>query len=443
MWKWLRFDILIILIFMIGVSQYATVAVTSALQGDVVLWQMETAAMEGSGWLRYVKDGFLLLLSISWPLYLRKVNLPHPIARMIRIYSFWMLCVVIFGAIGIIVEYSPFLFLTAGMRWLLLLHASFGVFVLMASAPNSISTHHNVMRALLVMAAFDLTLILMQYATGQSSFGLGFGQSRLTGLFNNAGVAGFFGFALAMVGMQLDGASNRSRFLLAGASLVIALSSGTRSISIFVFLILSLQTIEYFYSSSKQIIRKLFIVFIIPTFFLMVVLGYQWMIDLVDRGGILEIQLQSGGRISNFINMTGVLLEADVGEFLFGRGLGVGTNTAHNMLLATGISPYAFRFNWLIDNAFLTQFFQLGLLGSALFWVGVLIFAVLVRPPRIKKYRRRYWLTCILFFAVLWAGNPFEHYLLMLPFSISLGCSYWGARAHFKSSPQTKFREQT
>jgi hypothetical protein len=169
-------------------------------------------------------------------------------------------------------------------------------------------------------------------------------------------------------------------------------------------------------------------------------LGYEWMITAVDRGGIMEAQLARGGRISNFLNMLNVISGSNLGEFTFGRGMGVGTNTAYGMLLAAGKAPEAYRFNWLIDNAFLTQFFQLGALGSLVFWIGLGYIFVVVKPAPIRKYRRRYWVVASCFFAILWAGSPFEHYFLMMAFFIALGSIYWTARAEqrelYRSSSQ-------
>ena len=427
MLRFLRFKFLLVLIFIISIAQYGSVAFVSALKGNVVLWQMDNHAAEGAGLFRYIKDAFLLCFSFLWPIYALKIKLPKVILNIISIYFVWFGFVLGFGSIGMFFGYSSMLFMMAGLRWLMLLHASFGVFILMHGSLSGLNYHKNIIYCLIGFGAIDLLLISWQLSSGQAAYGLALGQSRLTGLFSNAGVAGFFGLALALTGMQLDGASFKLRLMLSCGALIIGLSSGTRSMIMAVFFITSLQVIEYVEGGAGKKFRIFLKITSPPILLIIMWIGYQWMIGAVDRGGILDAQLAGGGRISNFVNMLDILSLSDTGEFLFGRGLGVGTNTAYGMLEADGIEPSKFRFNWLIDNAFLTQFFQFGLIGSLIFWIGIFCFCVAVKPLAIKKYRRRYWLTVLIFFVILWVGNPFEHYLLMMPYAISFGCVYWGS----------------
>ncbi|WP_416050612.1 hypothetical protein [Cupriavidus basilensis] len=429
MFKWLRFEILIPLIFIVGVAQYGGAAGTSALQGDGALWQMDNATMEGAGISRYVKDGFLLILSISWPIYIKKLGLPRATTNLVGIYFIWVVLAISLGLIGAIFGDGSWIFIFAGLRWLMLLHASFGVFLMTYSLPDKMGKHKSVIYCLILLALLDLVVVMWQLRSGQAAFGVSFGQGRLTGLFNNAGVAGFFGLALALTGLQLDGASRKSRLVLSSAALVIALSTGTRSMIIGVFLVMMVQVLEGVESGSRRGIKDALMILLIPILGVVAWVGYGWMIQTVDRGDIVEMQLANGGRISNFVGMVDVLSTAEQIEFMFGRGLGIGTNTAYSMLAASGISPEGIRFNWLIDNAFLTQFFQFGLIGSLVFWVGVLFFAVTIRPGKYKRYRRRYLIAAVMFFVILWAGNPFEHYFLMLPFAIAMGSVYWGGMA--------------
>jgi len=427
MFRWLRFDVFVPLVFIIGVAQYGSAAIVAALHGNVVLWQMDNLAMESAGPLRYIKDAFLLIISVVWPIYAARRTWPKGTSKIIVLYLVWLLLILCIGLVGILVGYSPPIFLVAGIRWLMILHVSFGVFLLMWVCPIWSRPNRRVIYCLLGLAALDLMLITVQFGVGGAT-GNAFGHSRLTGFFSNAGVGGFFGLALVLVGLQMDDTSTKLRFLLSGGAMVIALSSGTRSMVISVFILTALQALEWVESRRDRRLTGPLKLAFGPAILVIAWLGYRWLIDAVDRGGMVETQLAHGGRISNFIDMMGVIYSADFGELLFGRGLGVGTNTAYTMLVAAGLDPGGFRFNWLIDNSFLTQFFQFGILGSLVFWSGVFGFLVLMRPRGLRKYVRRYWVTTALFFIILWAGNPFEQYFLMIPFSIAIGAAHWSAR---------------
>ena len=55
-----RFDRLFPLILVVGMLQYGPVAWDQITYGDLVTWTLDDAAQEASGWLRYIKDGFVL-----------------------------------------------------------------------------------------------------------------------------------------------------------------------------------------------------------------------------------------------------------------------------------------------------------------------------------------------------------------------------------------------
>ena len=139
--------------------------------------------------------------------------------------------------------------------------------------------------------------------------------------------------------------------------------------------------------------RKLIKVLFLPALLAAGTLGYQALISVVDRGDLIGNQLGDGGRVTNFFEALDMLYSADLGELLWGRGLGVGTNTAYGLLSAQRITPESYRFNLLIDNSLLTTFFQFGFVGSALFWLGICMFVLSIRPRMSARFRRRYWVT--------------------------------------------------
>lgn len=131
MLKWMRAKYLIPLIFIVGVAQYGVTAVQNVLSGNVVMWTMDSELMESAGPLRYVKDAFLLLLSFTWLIYVSRFKQYSLTKKLVGYYFFWLACITLLSILGIAIGYSPAFFLMAGLRWLMLLHASVGVFFLM------------------------------------------------------------------------------------------------------------------------------------------------------------------------------------------------------------------------------------------------------------------------------------------------------------------------
>ena len=423
---WLRIDRLICLILFVGVMQYGPATLDSFNQGNLSLFDVDRNTLIESGPLRYAKEALLIGLSIAWPLWIGSQRFSSEIVMMLRWYPPWLLVVTLTGFVAFLLDYSPTFFVWSGLRWLMLLHVSFGVFFLSKSILNHRVSHRFIAIFFLCVGSIDLAFALNQVAEAGMQFGGTFAQARVTGFFSNAGVASFFGFALALLGMQLDRVSYRYRFAVSVVGLFVALSAGTRLMAISIFIIIALQLYEYVLANPRSFVSRFRIVIFFPSFFATAIVAYAALIAMVDRGDAIGSQLEQGGRITNFFNTMEMFYSADAGELLWGRGLGVGTNTAYGQVLAMGISPEFYRFNFLVDNGFLTTFFQLGLIGSTLFWLGILIFVISVRPKNSKQYLRRYSVTVGVFVAVLWAGNPFEHYFLMLAFAISLGCTFWG-----------------
>jgi len=111
-----------------------------------------------------------------------------------------------------------------------------------------------------------------------------------------------------------------------------------------------------------------------------------------------------------------------LGVFLFGHGLGYCTNTANGQLSAAG------RFDEIpvcAELSFFVIFSQFGILGSLLFWIGVLRLLILVNPRQGGELKTRYYVTMMFFIGAVLGDIMFEHYFLMMSFATAFGSIYW------------------
>lgn len=430
MMRLLRADYLIPLILLAGMSQYAVVAIGVTLSGGASLWQLESDVLAGAGPLRYVKDIFVLCLSLAWVIALPRLGLPQNTIRLVKVYFYWLIGVVFIGSLGFVLDYSPILFLFAGMRWLLLLHASFGVFLLSSTLVTLQNRHRFIFRLLWVFLLVDAYAVMLQLEVA-SLMDIAFGAGRLTGLFSNAGAAAFFAISIALISFHLDGVALKKRMVLTTSCIFIALSSGTRFATTAVFLILLIQFWELAETRTgqmKSIVKLMFV----PAFILALVFGYQALIQQVDRGDAISQQFDKGGRVGNMLETVDMLYSADFVELMVGRGLGLGTNTAYTSLYLDGVAPEKYRFNILTDNVILPFIFQFGIVGTLLFWVVIIRFILLIKPKYSKLAKYRYLGTVMVILLTFIAGSPFEHYFLMMSYALSFGAVYWSDRLAYK-----------
>jgi hypothetical protein len=427
----LRFDYLLPLILLTGVAQYSFVAYSAIMSGNVSNWTVDSSELTSAGLLRYIKDAMIVGVAIAWLFLLPTLRLPREIIRLIHSYFLWLASVISIGLIGFILGYSPLFFLPAGLRWILLLHAAFGVFILSSTLVIDKTRHKFIFRFLLAIVLVNGYATLLQFKAISSAFDLALGASRLTGLFSNAAVAGYFALAIALLIGQLDGIRLKNRIAATFLCLFLALSSGTRLATGAVFLILLSQFWEMMGTSGKGFKTNRKIVFF-PLALIAIFIGYQALISQVDRGGAISQQFDEGGRAANFLVSINILTSANIGELFFGRGLGIGTNTAITALLANGVDPNQYRFNTLIDNSLLTSMFQFGLFGSLVFWFGIWKFITITKPKYSSLVRPRYLVTVTVILMTVVLGNPFEQYFLMMAFASVLGAVYWSDRIAFQ-----------
>ena len=425
--RFILFDLLLPIIVVAGMAQYGRAAYSVIVSGQVPLWQLNSDLLISAGPLRYIKDAVVAGISIAWLITLPRLPLSRRVARFVRVYFVWLAIVMSLGLVGFLLNYSPLFFLPAGLRWILLLHASFGVFVLSSTLAWRQSGHKFVYWFLVASLLIDTYIVQIQFGRSAGLFGLAFGESRLTGLFSMAAVAGYFALAVALFAWQLDRVGWKMRMLITLWCLVLALSTGSRFATLAIVLVIVGQSWELMGRVGSRS-RRFLKLFLVPLAAVVLFVSYQAVMVQVGRGDAIAQQFDEGGRAANLFEVAGMLSTADAGELLFGRGLGIGTNTARTAVISTRTNPSQYRFNILIDNAFATAFFQFGLLGSIVFWFGVWKFLAFARPAHPGHEKNRYLVVLVIVIVSLFAGNPFEQFFLMMAFASSVGSVYGSTR---------------
>lgn len=416
-------DKVLMLAIVVGVAQYSLVAIDFLLQGKVVLWQVESSELQSGGLVRYLKDLSVAVFGLYWPIAAYK-HLGSSPRRLVNAYFLYFMAVVLMGSIGLLLGYSSLIFYQAGLRWVMLLHASYGVFLFIRLSP---STKYSLGSYLFfALCLVDLIAVVIQFRLSSEVFGVRLGEGRISGLFSNAATGAYFAVSLALIASFVRFKLRFEKMCLYFLVLSIALASGTRFAIISVFIIYISSLLEVKDSDRGRnrngfAFKALVVSFgLIAAFF-----GYSAMINQIGRGDLLENQLNEGGRLANILNVLDMLESATLTEVMFGRGLGVGTNTANTMLLAAGDNPELYRFNVLIDNSIVTAFFQFGMMGSFILWGGVALFFIMCAKKCAAEDRIKFRVGVGIFSLVLFTQNIFEQYFLMVAFAYYFGKIYW------------------
>ena len=411
-------------IFIIGMLQYVMAVYQMLNEGRFSLWSITADDVVDAGPLRYGKDLFVILLAIFWTWRLPTLMLPRQLLRLIKSYFFWLGCIITVGLVGFLFDYSPLFFLSFGLRWLLLLHAAFGVFILSSGWAIKLDDHKFIFNWLLIIQLINFLVVLIQFQLGLSQLDIAFGSSRLTGLMGQAAIAGLFSLSIGMVCQQLDGVDYKYRICMTLLCVILAIFSGTRFAIFSLYIIFIIQCWEILISVDKKYRELSKSIFVIGAV-LATVSFYFMIVGLVDRGGLLDAQLDKDGRIANFLVAINMISSANIGELFFGHGLGVGTNTAIGLSAVDGVDLSYSRFNMPVDNAVLTGVFQFGLLGSILFWSGILSFILFVKPKNSTIAKYRYGTSVFILMLAVVTGNLFEWYFFMMAQALALGAIYW------------------
>ncbi len=423
------FAYVVAMLFVVGMAQYAPLAIDSIIHGNVHLWTVDSGALDGAGPTRYLKDLFVFGFGAYWPVVILRRRQTADISKICTFYFIWLASLVSIGLIAFIAELSPAFFLPAGIRWVMLLHCSFGLFLLARDFPRTPAVQRALIVLLLVFGMLNVYVANKQASLGASLSHIVLVQGRVTGLFSNAGIAGMFGLALAIFSLLLDRARAWQRVSLIAFAFLTALLSGTRFAVISIALLAAVLCWELIAEGAERSRKMMLTVFIVPLALGAAVAGYVSLMAAAGRGDIVGTQLEKGGRISNAVTTLSDLENADPGELIVGRGLGIGTNTAVGYLQASGIDPKQFRFNWLIDNAFITLIFQTGIAGLLVFATGMFAFLRKVKPRWNRTLKARYWALLIITMVTFNGGNVLEHYFLLTSFFVGFGTLFWADRS--------------
>jgi len=422
------FWIVVIIAYVVGLAQYAPAMIDSAQYSKVVVFQLDEVSMDESGPLRYLKDIFVLVFSIFWVVRYQKIIIENGINKFGLLYISWFFVICFVGVLGYFFSKSPFYLAVAGLRWLLLLHASIGVFI----ASNKINRDEKgqliIFKFLVVLALVEMSMSIYQASIASSIIGVGMGASRVSGFLSNAGVAASFAISVALLSMFLEHIKIGYRLILSMMCMVIALASGTRGAMISIFFIVTSLFLDFLNSKKFKAFKGIFIVFLVPVVAVCAIAMFGYMISIVDRGDMIASQFESGGRIANLAMRWNDFISAGILKIMFGAGLGVGTNTAYYMVLNRGMDPESVEFNWLIDNSFMTSMFQFGVIGSLVFWSGIVLFFTKIFKVTRSVANFKFWIVVYVFFSWAAGGNPFEQYFIMIGVLGSLGICYWKSR---------------
>ncbi|MFM0166046.1 O-antigen ligase family protein [Paraburkholderia sediminicola] len=420
------FPYLIFALFAVGIAQYAQVAIDSLAHGTgVYIWNLDDAELQGAGPVKYLKDLSILSFALIWPVAMGASRFPAGTRKLLSIYFAWLIALVCLGLVGFVAQWSPMLFLPAGIRWMILLHTSFGLFLFAGGLKTNGAVQTRLLVMLGALGAFDAYVVLQQYRTRAQLQDVLLSADRLIGLFSNAAVAGMFALSLGCMALILDRGARWSRISVMALAALIAISSGTRFAMLSISLLSGVFVWEFVDAKLRRNNRMLFLVIAVPVSLCLVVVGYATMVNAVGRGDVITNQLDAGGRLFNLKIVAQNLMEAQPGELLFGRGLGVGTNTAVKSISQTGIDPTQYRFNELIDNTFVTLIFQMGIVGCLLFSIGVAIFLWNIRPRRSKKASIRFVAFLLISIAACMDSNVLEQFYLMTTLAVAFGDTYW------------------
>lgn len=422
------FAYIVAALFIVGMAQYAPLAIDSIVRGNVQLWTVDSGALDGAGPTRYLKDLFVFGFGAYWPIAIFRRRQTGEISEICTFYFIWIATIVSIGLIAFVAELSPALFLPAGIRWVMLLHCSFGLFLFSKDFPQAPAVQRRLIILLLVFSVLNVYVANKQASLGASLSHVVLVQGRVTGVFSNAGIAGMFGLALAIFSVLLDCARGWQRIALITSAFMTALLSGTRFAVISIALLAAVLCWELIANGAERSRKMLLTVFIIPFALAAAAAGYVSLMAAAGRGDIVGSQLEKGGRISNAVTTLSDLENADLDELFVGRGLGVGTNTAVGYLQASGVDPKQFRFNWLIDNAFITLIFQTGIAGLLVFASGMFAFLSKVRPRWNRHLKARYWALLVITLVTFNGGNVLEHYFLLTSFFVGFGTLFWRDR---------------
>ncbi len=381
--------------------QYFMPALQATVAGRVNYWSIGSADLESAGPFRFLKDVTVLLFGITWVLLLGR-RIPG-----LGFYIVWLLSIIAIGLIGYATGAGYSGFFMAGLRWILLIHAGFGIFQFLQLRPWTTRDEALLFRLIAIVCIVDAALTayqLLLLARSLSQLGI----MRLPGMFSLAATSAYFAAGAALVISALKSVSATRRIVVIGLCFFIALLSGTRFALFLTLALLAPLTLQVMRAAKlPDILIGSYKYFLMP---FVLIAAVVWVTAFVARGDMSE-QLGSGGRLSNFAEYWTDMAGANPTEMLFGYGLGTGTNTAVTIAYSNNVT---YAMNATTDNSFLTTFSQIGAVGSLIFWGG--IFIVAYPAARLTPI-----LVTVMFAMCLFVQNLAEQNFLIFGFSFLWG----------------------
>lgn len=181
---------------------------------------------------------------------------------------------------------------------------------------------------------------------------IGSGSYRFPGIFGAVGMSSEFDVIVALFSCILDVIKNNDRkysIFLFIISFISAIFSGARSaiLNILIIGLVWLFLKNHMTQINKAVLIGIFGAVMIPLFIIVIT-------NFADRGNILDVQLKSG-RLHILID---ILKSGNVYELIFGRGIGVGSNS--DVLLQRSATIGSGR---ILDGTFNLIMYQYGLFG--------------------------------------------------------------------------------
>ena len=403
-----RLTIALIVLVVVGAIQYIYSASLTLGSSGTIYFLIDDATAEQAGPLRYLKDIVLVLFGLIWPFLIWKKS-----SGALQLYAVWMLSVLLIGSFPIITGHSFFFLYIAGIRWMILLHACVGIYMLMVQYGIDRRGESLLLKVAIFILAVNAFFTLKQSPDTLAIFWAGL---RLTGTFSNAGTLGFFALSMSLLSYAFYRSPSSLVIWLNILAFFVAASSGTRYAIIGVLLITGILIAERFTYRATAKVRGI-VVMVVALLAIPSAVGALVAANTIaSRGDVFVDQLSEGGRLYNLGQSLDLALQSGAGEILFGEGLGVGTNLALGESQSASYGDEAsygmdMPWNLMIDNSFATTFIQIGLVGSIVFWGPVALF--------LKNHiSRRMLIVFILFVVGLFEQNMAEQYYLMVAFSI-------------------------
>jgi len=367
---------------------------------ESVYWALSQDQFSDAGFVRYVKDGYLLLFGIAWPplCYVwAESTTRKKLFRWIGI----LLSIISFGLIGAISNPLVYMLL-AGLRWVLLLHSAVGIwFVLRCSYGASMEWARSIGKILLLVLLVSIFAGIINYLLSGGIWRPGI---RVTSIYASAPVFAEMMVAIAM--FSFVSSTHRvwiMNIILYSLTFFGAALAGSRSSMVVIGLIWIASILQGFRGKEFRINPILFILLLSVFAILAVNVSSQ----LASRGNLYDnFSGKQDTRLYYFVTAITNMSDKDFVTSLIGEGLGYGTNSYS--ILQGGMKQDVIHGS--MDNTLIPFISQFGFVGGCFF----VFFATLFLLFLTKTYRTSGIVIAMSLIILAITQNIFEMYPIML-----------------------------